>query len=208
MNTLELLRHIVANLHVEPLGPITQQQLDQSPFARARLTPTGNIGILRAGGEAPSDLADTIFQGAPEYLRGCTFQELSDELFGLLIQNFQGRKGPEIGPICLLEESKCRLALRSSCTVGILNLSRYLLVGSGHGLVALTPKSHDLLSPTTGKQFVLVTMRLPRMRSCTNSMRSIVVAPRNEWLTRISQSEAQSDDCACRKASVKAIFRE
>lgn len=98
MNKLEFLRHIVANLHVEPLkmGPITQQQLDQSPFARARLTPAGNIGILRAGGEALSNLADTIFQGAPEYLRGCTFQELSDELFGLLIQNFQGRKGPEI----------------------------------------------------------------------------------------------------------------
>jgi hypothetical protein len=98
VNKVELLRHIVANLHVEPLrmGLITQEQLDQSPFARARLTPEGNIGILRAGGEALSDLADTIFRGTPEYLRGCTFEELSDELFGVLIQNFRGRRGPEI----------------------------------------------------------------------------------------------------------------
>jgi len=98
VNKVELLRHIVANLHVEPLrmGLITQEQLDQSPFARARLTPAGNIGILRAGGEALSDLADTIFRGTPEYLRGCTFEELSDELFGVLIQNFRGRSGPEI----------------------------------------------------------------------------------------------------------------
>jgi hypothetical protein len=98
MNRLELLRHIVANIHVEPLivGLITQEQLNQSPFARARLGPEGNIGILKPGGEALSDLADTIFHGSEEYSRGSTFQELLNELFGVLIQNFRNRKSEEL----------------------------------------------------------------------------------------------------------------
>jgi hypothetical protein len=72
------------------------EQLNQSPFARAGLTPAGRIGILHAGGEALSDLADTIFRGSRAYLRGCTFEELSNELFSLIIRQFHGRKGPEI----------------------------------------------------------------------------------------------------------------
>src|SRR5665213_1369981 len=98
MNRLELLRHIVANLHVQPLtaGLITEQSLDASPFARARLGPQGTIGVLRAGGEAFSDLTDAIFREAPLLLRGSTFKDVSDEVFLILIQNFLRRKASEI----------------------------------------------------------------------------------------------------------------
>jgi hypothetical protein len=98
MNRLELLRHIVANLHVQPLtaGLITEQTLDASPFARARLGPQGTIGVLRAGGEALSDLADAIFRDTPHLLRGSTFEDVSNEVFVILIQNFLGHKASEI----------------------------------------------------------------------------------------------------------------
>jgi hypothetical protein len=98
MNRLELLRHIVANLHVQALtaGLITEQDLDASPFARARLGPKGTVGVLRAGGEALSDLAEEIFRETAHLLRGSTFEDVSNEVFLILIQNFLGRKASEI----------------------------------------------------------------------------------------------------------------
>jgi hypothetical protein len=98
MNRLELLRHSVANLHVQALtaGPITEQDLDASPFARARLGPQGTVGVLRAGGEALSDLADSIFRETTHLLRGSTFEDVSNEVFLILIQNFLDRKASEI----------------------------------------------------------------------------------------------------------------
>ncbi len=99
MDKLSLLRNVVANLHIEPLTPgvITQNDLDQSPFARARLGPQGYVGVLKPGGEALSDLAETVFRSSSLYQRGCTFEELSSELFSVLIQSFLDRKSAPIG---------------------------------------------------------------------------------------------------------------
>jgi hypothetical protein len=98
MNRLALLRRIVDNLHLETLtaGLITEQDLDASPFARAKLAPQGRVGVLRAGGEALSDLADAIFRETPHLLRGSTFEDISNEVFLILINNFLSRKASEI----------------------------------------------------------------------------------------------------------------
>lgn len=77
-------------------GLITEQDLDASPFARARLGPQGTVGVLRAGGEALSDLADAIFREKAHLLRGSTFEDVSNKVFLIVIQNFLDRKASEI----------------------------------------------------------------------------------------------------------------
>ncbi len=98
MDKLALLRRVVKNLDIEPLkeGPITQEQLERSPFARARFGPRGYIGILKAGGEALSDLTDALFRGALFYERGSTFDEVLEALFDVMIQHFLDREASGI----------------------------------------------------------------------------------------------------------------
>lgn len=93
MGNLESLRHIVANLHVEPLveGAIRVDRVKNMDFARARMGPQGYVGIRRSGAEALSDLALALFQGSMEYRRGCKLKELTTRLFEILIDKFSAR---------------------------------------------------------------------------------------------------------------------
>jgi hypothetical protein len=67
VNRLELLRHIVGNIHVEPLklGPIAEDQLNQSPFARAGLGPEGNIGYSSLEGRRSRSSPIQYFAAPP-----------------------------------------------------------------------------------------------------------------------------------------------
>lgn len=99
MDKLKLLRTVVANLHTEslpPEGPITEEQLRQSPFARALLGPRGYVGVLKAGGEALSDLTDALFHKNRTYERGTTFEEISTALFRGLLEEFLESKPAKI----------------------------------------------------------------------------------------------------------------
>jgi len=79
MNKIDYLRHIIANIEVQP-PPETMVEVDlqKTPFVKAHMLGTGHtIGILKEAGHALYKLTDAIFGMSEEYQRGATFGEIS-----------------------------------------------------------------------------------------------------------------------------------
>lgn len=97
---LYCLREIVRNLarREHKPGIITQQDLNRSPFAKAKIGPEGTVGIKREGAKALYELADSIFTASATYQRGTTFEELADTLGDIVIRNFIDRTNSEPAP--------------------------------------------------------------------------------------------------------------
>jgi hypothetical protein len=111
MNTVDLLRQVVGNIAQAPygLGPINGEAFHASGLARARGYVGGWVGVQRAGAEALTDLTRALFEDEPRYMRGTTYQDFSNELFTVLLENHTGANPKIIGNAELIA-LKARLA--------------------------------------------------------------------------------------------------
>lgn len=100
MDKLSLLKQIVSHLESVQLsdGPITQEQLEALPFAKAKLSVDGRVvGIKKDAAKALHDLTNEIFKSSARYLRGTKPTQLLNEISDVVITNFAGRNQGGIG---------------------------------------------------------------------------------------------------------------
>lgn len=100
VDRLGLLRDIMRNLAREDHKPgvITQQDLNNSPFAKAKIGPDATIGVKREGARSLYELADSMFTSSAMYRRGTTFDDLSDAMTDIIIMDFIEHRDREATP--------------------------------------------------------------------------------------------------------------
>lgn len=106
---LTWLRDIVRNLARQEHKSgiiITQEDLNKSPFAKAKIGLDATAGIKRGGAKALYELADSIFTASTAYQRGTTFEDIFNTLSDIIICNFIDRTHiePTADDLVLLED--------------------------------------------------------------------------------------------------------
>ena len=95
MSKLKCLKKIFGNFGSYPPpanGIADQKYMNNSPLARSRLNIENGYayGVKREAAKALHDLADIIYtdKKTPKYRKGCTFNEMSDALFNVVMEFF------------------------------------------------------------------------------------------------------------------------
>jgi hypothetical protein len=87
---LELLQHIVKNLHAEPWkksGPINESDIRALHLMTGKIGPNGIAGIRMEAAEGVTQMADAIFSGT-RYERGTTFAAVRGKMTDTVIINY------------------------------------------------------------------------------------------------------------------------